>query len=87
VKRPPANLHYTSLSPNLEISSPIVNQYQSGFAGMMKNQSGSPFTTPIFLTVFFTTDYSNYLYSVDLVDYTDAVSDRYFKKSFNYRKL
>jgi hypothetical protein len=41
VKRLPADPHQTSLDPQPEISRLIQNQYQSVFAGMMENQSGS----------------------------------------------
>jgi len=49
---------------------------------MFKNQLGG---LPIHGS--FTTDYFNYVESLDLVDYDDAVSDRYFKKTFDYHKL
>jgi hypothetical protein len=54
---------------------------------MMKNHSGGLPVHTIFFYGSFTTDYFNYINSVDLVDYDDAVSDRYFKKSFDYHKL
>jgi len=87
VKRPPANPHHTSFNPQPENSGHNKTQYQSGFEVMMRNQSGSLLTQGVFLTVFFTAALFNLIDSVDLVDYTDAVSDRYFKKSFDYRKL